>query len=70
MKLSKAQRELLVTIKAASANVASHYRPAVKLVEAGMATWEHGKYDNRLAITPAGLEALQSEEGTKGSASG
>lgn len=54
MKLTKAQMELLRELPT---NCVSYYKPAVKLVELGLAKWPSS--GSRLEITEAGRSALR-----------
>jgi hypothetical protein len=59
LKLTKAQRELLLDLSDAqqdSIYCSDHYRPATALVSLGLAVWRRNE---RLAIAPAGRAALE-----------
>lgn len=58
-KLSFPQMDLLEDLERShmgSQHVVPTYRPAIKLVELGLAEWQHVE---RLRITPAGIELLK-----------
>jgi hypothetical protein len=57
VKLSFPQMDLLEELeRMGSQHVVPTYRPAIKLVELGLAEWQHVE---RLRITPAGIELLK-----------
>jgi putative AlgH/UPF0301 family transcriptional regulator len=61
--LTAPQYFLLVDISDAPQAVSSAYAPAKKLVELGYAEWTRGKYSDHLAITDAGRQTLESDNG-------
>lgn len=58
--LTKAQRELLESIKEGPRFVVDYYKPAQKVVEKGFAVWS-GTWMDRLTLTDAGRAALNQE---------
>lgn len=56
-KLTEAQKSLLAEVAAGDDGCNEFYRPAIRLVEAGLLIW---RTENRLELTEAGRRALES----------
>jgi len=64
-KLTKPQKELLSEIVECARVVNDGYKPAIKLVELGLAEWSHGNFgSSTLHATPAGRAAMEADDAT------
>ncbi len=66
MKLTPAQRALLLDVHRGDIRASTTYPPAKALVAAGLAEWHRGSFDDTLCLTAAGrkradIEAAKTE---------